>query len=259
MTCIPGGVFLMGAASFFKDNAANDPYPEHLVQLHAFAIDNDEVTVGTIQQLVQKHGLSAPLAADPIPAAMPQECTYGNGDPSLPITCITWAQANTACQLLGKRLPTEAEYEYVAGNLGAKTPYPWGADPNVCAKAVVARGRSIGGEPEALECLSSTAPSGPVAGGAPGDVTALGVRNLAGNVAEWVADVFDAYTGPCWAGSSPFVDPSCSAAVSGKTGHVFRGGSWQVEPFLAFSYQRDTLDPGKTINVALGFRCAVDM
>jgi formylglycine-generating enzyme required for sulfatase activity len=263
MICAPGGVFLMGALRYFSATPDLAPVPLHLVQLSPFAIDADEVTVGAVRVLVASQGLSPPLSADPDPNAAPPECTYGGTDDSLPVTCISWAQANQACQLLGKRLPREAEWEYAAGNLGLKTPFPWGTDTDICADAIVARGRLFGATSiEPSECLNAKAgyASGPVAGGSAVDVTTAGIRNLGGNVAEWVADVFDAYDGPCWAGPTLLVDPVCSSSVAGSSAHVTRGGAWQLAPFAAYTYEREYIDqPGDPGAVSTGFRCAIDM
>jgi formylglycine-generating enzyme len=260
MTCVPGGVFLMGATQYFSSGDDTDPTPERLVQLSPFAIDSDEVTVGKVQPLVQSGALPAPLSTDPDPQAVPPECTYGSGNALLPVTCVSWAQADEACRLLGKRLPKEAEWEYVAGNVGLRTPFPWGPDTNVCSNAVVARGRLAQGEP--TECLSaqSNYSPGPLAGGATADATTLGVMNLGGNVNEWVADVFGAYSGPCWTGATLLVNPQCQAAVAGASAHTFRGGSWQTSAFTAYTYQRDySRFAGDPAAVGTGFRCAVDM
>jgi formylglycine-generating enzyme required for sulfatase activity len=263
MACIPGGVFLLGAAHYYSTSPDLEPSPEHLVQLSPFALDLDEMTVGGYRALVQSKGLSPPLTSDPDPNASPQECTYGGMDDGAPLTCVSWAQADQACRALGKRLPTEAEWEYAAGNLGLKTPFPWGTDTDICANAVVARGRgSSVNFSEPLECLTAQSQYtvGPVAGGSPRDVTLLGVQNLGGNVGEWVADVFDPYSGPCWASGPLLVNPVCSAGVAGTSGHASRGGSWQLPAFSAYAYQRSQYvvagDPGV---VATGFRCAVDL
>jgi formylglycine-generating enzyme required for sulfatase activity len=85
------------------------------------------------------------------------------------------------------------------------------------------------------------------------------VLNLAGNVDEWVADVFDAYSGPCWQrGSALLVDPACTAALAGASLHTIRGGSWQIQA-LAASVHNRTASTADGIAVATGFRCAVSM
>jgi formylglycine-generating enzyme required for sulfatase activity len=264
MTCIPGGAFLLGATQYFSDGTDVAPSPQHLVQLRPFAIDTDEVTVGVVRELVQTMGLAPPLTGDTDPTAEPPECTYDNtSNTDAPVNCVSWTQANQACKLLGKQLPSEAQWEYVAGNLGQKTPFPWGTDTDVCARAVVARGRAlVTSDDEALECLSGQSGfmPGPVSGGSSTDVSLLGVRNLGGNVSEWVADIFDPYTGPCWADGSLLVDPVCSSAVAKSTVRSIRGGSWQTGAVYAYATQRQfapssTNPPG----VSIGLRCVVDM
>jgi formylglycine-generating enzyme required for sulfatase activity len=263
MVCVPGGVFLMGAFRYFTVNPDLAPAPLHLVQLSPFALDTDEVTVGAVRGLVATKGLPPPPSADPDPTATPPECTYGGSDDGLPVTCMSWAQADKACELLGKRLPREAEWEYAAGNLGLKTPFPWGTDTGICADAIVARGRVFGAmSSEPSECLDAQNGymPGPVAGGTTIDITSLGIKNLGGNVTEWVADVFDRYDGPCWTGSTLLIDPVCSAAVAGSAFHVTRGGGWQLGPFEAYTYEREhTIEPGDPGDVTTGFRCAIDL
>ena len=261
MQCVPGGAFLLGAAQFFS--GSQDPSPERLVQLHPFAVDIDEVTVQQVRSLVQSQGLLPPVTRNPDPSSAENECTYtstAGSNEGAPANCVTWGQADQACSLMHKRLPTEAEWEYVAGNMALKTPYPWGTANDVCDYAIVAHGRALSGED--FECLSAqnSFTPGPVTGGSTNDVNLLGVRNLGGNVSEWVADVFNPYSGPCWqTGSTLLVAPQCTAAVAKTSNHSLRGGSWQVSPFLAYSYQRDSGLPGDPAGVGVGFRCAVDL
>ncbi len=128
MKCVPGGVFLMGAAHFLP-TGPEDPTPQHVVELRPFAIDIDEVTVRDIKPLVQSQGLAPPFIGD-VAGVSPPECTYlGLTDPAndpMPVNCVSWSQAEQACKLLQKRLPSEAEWEYVASNVGLGTAYPWG-------------------------------------------------------------------------------------------------------------------------------------
>jgi formylglycine-generating enzyme required for sulfatase activity len=268
MVCAPGGAFILGSTHYFPISA--DPVPEHLVQLAPFAIDANEVTVGTVRPLVQAGKLTMPGVGDPA-GYVPPECTYlGNTDSKndgYPVNCVSWSTANQACTQLGKRLPTEAEWEYVAGGLGAKLPYPWGADPDICHYAVVASGRADIATPEPTECLVPPAAPGPVLVGSTGlDVVESGVPsiggqvlNLAGNVDEWVADVFDQYSGPCWqTGATLLVDPMCTASVAGTSPHSIRGGSWQLQALTASVHYRGS-SIADAPAVATGFRCAVSM
>jgi formylglycine-generating enzyme required for sulfatase activity len=262
MVCIAGGVFLMGSRNAFL-GVGTDPATELLVQVRPFAIDASEVTVRQARRLVESMALSPPLTGDTSPTAAPPECTYpGLADGShddLPVNCVSWQQANAACRLLGKRLPTEAEWEYAATNLGNKASYPWGLDPDVCVQAVVARGRALFQEPS--DCLDSARAIGvgPVAGSWPLDVTAQGVFDLAGNVDEWTADEFEAYTDSCWSrGAGLLVGPVCSSAAASGATHTVRGGSWQSLPIFAHGYARRTAD-GDGPAVSTGFRCALSL
>jgi sulfatase modifying factor 1 len=268
MACAPGGVFILGRAQYLPINGL-DPVPEHLVKIAPFAIDVDEVTVGQIRPLVQAGALTAPVVGDPDTMAQPPECTYlGNSDAehdAYPVNCLSWANANLACQMFGKRLPTEAEWEYVAGGLGARLPFPWGGDTDICHYAVVSSARALLGEPS--ECLVPPEAPGPHPDDGTGfdviesTVPAVGgqVRNMGGNVDEWVADVFDSYAGPCWQqGSTLLVNPICTAALAGASQHSSRGGSWQLPALSAYSYARGVSTTDAPA-VSTGFRCAKSM
>jgi formylglycine-generating enzyme len=272
MRCVPGGLVLLGSTQAFELGGGLDPLPEQLVQLRPFAIDVDEVTVGEVRGLVQSKGLQAPETGDPDTTAQPPECTYPLSDTDAandpyPVNCVSWTLANQACQLLGKRLPTEAEWEYVAANLDERTSFPWGgdasgnaSDPDVCGTAILARGRASVPSEDG-ECLGSLTPVGPVPGGNTADVTALGVRNLGGNVDEWVADYFEPYGAPPgWTTSgSLMVDPPACATPQAPPDHSIRGGNWAHETYEAHSYVRNAGVDQDRGGVTTGFRCAVSM
>lgn len=261
MTCAPGGAFLLGTQHFFRDTTDTDPLPQRLVVLHPFAIDTAEVTVGQVRSLVRAEGLQPPIEQGATASAgvRTEACTYrGVNDASnddAPANCLPWVTADRACRAMGKRLPTEAEWEYVARNLDEETTYPWGSDPAVCDYAVVARGYSVYVDATECEPSGSTTPPGPVAGGSALDKTALGVLNLGGNVSEWVADFFAPYSGACWSVGVPLIDPSCE---SSSMGHSIRGGSWQDAVTKASSTSRSVSDADGA-SEAVGFRCAMSM
>lgn len=238
MVCIPGGVLLLGSPRYAMEDPDLRPTPEQLVVLDPFFLDADELTVGVVTELV-----AAGLVASPPEQTPVSGCTYG-GDPLLPMTCIDRATAGALCAALGKRLPTEAEWEYAASNASLETRFPWldeGSEP--CAQAVVDQRHG--------RCRSTGEVLGPIPGGAPRDVTLLGVRNLAGNVSEWVADDFvPCSDSACW-GAEPTlrVNPLCS--TNGVP--VVRGASWvDVPALLDVSLRSGAIAP----SVSIGFRCA---
>jgi formylglycine-generating enzyme required for sulfatase activity len=170
----------------------------------------------------------------------------------MPVNCVSLAQARAACKALGKRLPTEAEWEYAAGNLGLETRYPWGSGPP-CDNAVV--GVGLGSDPStSIDCLKKNGDTpGPKPVGSTGDVNALGVHDLAGNLSEWLEDEFQPYSDPtCWGPSATLhLNPVCKK----KSLPVVRGGSWQGQAIFAQISLRDA-NINADAKRYLGFRCA---
>lgn len=253
--CVPGGAFLLGVSS-----QANDPFAEsvlsvRIVQVSAFALDEDELTVGQARSLIMRGMLSDPE----ILQDTDRDCRYpGSSDSSRdrePLNCVGWDTANRLCNLLGKRLPTESEWEYAAGNLAAKTIYPWGDDPDVCAHSVVARSVDSG---EGL-CIVGTRVYRPVSGGNPKDLTALGLRNMGGNVAEWTSDLSAPLDAPCWSdGGRVLVNPRCTSDRSPPGSEpMIRGGAWNLRANDA-RVSRRHLDARISPN-SVGFRCAASL
>jgi formylglycine-generating enzyme required for sulfatase activity len=272
MKCVPGGVLLLGDHSGVELVPGIGPRPEHLVAISPFGLDTDEVTVGHVRQLA----LDGELSSLPTPhstdlgsiegaCTFPEDVNDASRD-ALPVNCIDHARASAICAALGKRLPTEAEWEFAAANRSLETTYPWGDASDVCARAVVGRGRTdiVLRDPEGIgledsgcrvDAAGEILPWGPVAGGHPGDVNTLGIKNLAGNVREFVADVFAPYSAPCWQSAEvPLWNPRCDAAPSLEIeGANARGGGWSFMPLLSRVWMRV---PGNYAPL-LGVRCAV--
>jgi formylglycine-generating enzyme required for sulfatase activity len=170
-----------------------------------------------------------------------------------PINCVDWEMADKFCRESGKRLPSEAEWEFAArGPDGRK--YPWGDDDpkgggrlNACGKECMAWGKKNGVDEEAMydvdDGFANTAPVGSFPKGA----SRYGVMDVVGNVWEWVADWYGPYT------ADEQKEPTGPAD---GTQRVIRGGAWNasnpawVRP--TFRY-KDT--PTKR-SYGIGFRCA---
>jgi formylglycine-generating enzyme required for sulfatase activity len=265
MICVAGGAFLLGSAKHPPISSQYDPVPEHLVQLSPFALDADEFTVGAYRTIVQNSGVPEPVPRGSDYNMGDGWCTYvSSTDPShdaMPVNCLAWSAAQAACAAVGKRLPTEAEWEFAARNTTQESPYPWGSDPDACAYAVVGRGDYLHDDPINCELEENRFSVGPVAGGSARDKTSLGVLNLGGNLGEWLQDLFAPYSAPCWnpAGSRLLVDPVCGSDTNGQQLlGSYRGGAWNVVPGLSLSYVRAS-DPRDVYDIAVGFRCAVSM
>jgi len=143
------------------------------------------------------------------------------GEPGLPVSNITAAEAEAFCQKQHGRLPTAAEWVWAAAG-GAARRYPWGNSGLVCRRA--AFGLLNG------PCASDpTAPGGPeLAGSRPDGASPEGVLDLAGNVAEWTRE--------------------------GDGGYSARGGSFRSTSAAELKSWASLEDHDKALHI--GFRCA---
>ena len=238
---VPEGEFIMGSEGY-----QDDEKPLHTVDLDAFWIDQYEVTNGMYAKCVEAKVCSVPIpyffsvtafSSDEIPFRfLADSSTYLDQldtDPEFfnqPVTSIFWDNANAYCQWVGRRLPTEAEWEKAARGIDAQT-YPWGEKID-CTKANY---RSCVGNPSRIGSYE--------AGQSP-----YGAYDMAGNAMEWVADWY----GSRYYQKSPRENPS--GPESGRY-RVFRGGSWGSANLA----NRTTNRPGNAANIPnefIGFRCA---
>lgn len=264
MACIEGGAFIQGDAKDFGISAALSAARERLVVLRPFALERDEVTVGEVRSLVRA-GVSnvTPVLPSPDPMDPDGTCTYlGPDDASndaLPVNCVTHQVAANICAALGRRLPTEAEWEWAAGQRDLETLYPWGSDPDVCENAIIGVGRLLEAYfEESIPCRveddGTLRPWGVQPGGDPDDVTVQGIANLGGNVSEWTADAFAPYGEACHLDvPRPAVDPLCFFPSSTM---VVRGGSWNTILQHARAVTRQRSSSWAPI---VGVRCAQSM
>lgn len=158
-----------------------------------------------------------------------------------PVTNVTWYGAQAYCQAIGRRLPTEAEWERAARG-PSNTIYPWGNDWNGANAATRRNENGQQTEAQPVNAYTQGAVIWP----------AGSVLNMAGNVAEWVYDWYDVnyYDSPSAAGPDPQGPANGSAKVN-------RGGSWDTMPFFARNVHRREQNP--TLPTAdIGFRCVAD-
>jgi formylglycine-generating enzyme required for sulfatase activity len=221
MVAVDTGVFEMG----WKVGEP-DEYPPHKVTLSPFLIDRTEVTIGNYARCVDARVCKA--------ATVPGEAWETTEQH--PVIGVTWYDARRYCEWVGRRLPTEAEWEMTARR-GHKAPFPWGGtfEPGHA---------NVRGPEDGFE---RTAPVGSFAKGA----SSAGVQDLAGNAAEWIADWYEG----TWYGKSTDRNPTGPEAPTGQ--RVVRGGSWAEPDHAARVTARAALDPNVSNN-AVGFRCAAN-
>ncbi len=164
-----------------------------------------------------------------------------------PISAVSWDGASQYCAEHGKRLPTEAEWEYAARGM-ARRMFPWGNQLPTCASALLARGPKS----EWDECgLSGPMPRGSF----PMDRTPEKVYDLAGSLREWTIDVYHPRYPDCK--KTGCVDPRARTQDSpqgDESIRVVRGGAWSMNLLSARSTERVGIHKSK-MDSYIGFRC----
>jgi formylglycine-generating enzyme required for sulfatase activity len=206
MTLVPGGCFQMGSIA---GNSSERPVHEVCFD-EPFWIDVYEVTN-------EQYGSIT--------------CGDFSSDPDQPRVCVYWADALAYCQSMGRRLPTEAEWEYAARGPDGLV-YPWGNEFNednaVWGYNADRRPAAVGSKPEG--------------------VSWIGAYDMSGNVWEWVNDWHSVIYYETLAERT--VNPQ---GPNGGTYHGMRGGSFLYgdADSLRASF-RDLVNP----DVDDGIRCA---
>jgi formylglycine-generating enzyme required for sulfatase activity len=276
--CVPGGAYWMGNRRAGEVAAGPQSTGRRLVTMPPFFIDAREATAGDIRQpeVGNLNPFIAPWSGDDNGDSLDDWCSYSAAlDPvrdRLPMNCIEWGGAQAYCETYGKTLPTEAQYEYVAGATEGRD-FVWGSEVPSCDDAVLARatGIAVSNSGAKAACAHLLAPGelgGPVAlpQGATSetvapprsrDVLALptgDVFDLAGNVAEWMADWFQPSSSPCWRQDGPnlFHAPFCDDPSSSV--RSFRGGRFEGWASTALAAAREANAPNNAVN-QVGFRC----
>ncbi len=166
---ISGGEFLMGSKDT-DPQAKEDEIPEHAVILPGYWIMTNEATNAEYAACVATGKCSAPSTAETGPKSHFTDPAYQLN----PVVGVTWKQANNYCKSQNGRLPSEAEWEKAARGYSGNI-YPWGTSAVDCSLA-----NSNG-------CKEDTA----VVGSYEEGKSQYGVRDMAGNVREWVSDSYN--------------------------------------------------------------------
>jgi formylglycine-generating enzyme required for sulfatase activity len=241
MVFLPGGDFLMGAAP--ADSLASaDEKPQHTVFLDPFWMDQFEVTHKDYALCVDA-GTCDPPAEEDINGF---SYAFAAEIQDAPVVNVSWADATHYCGWAGKRLPTEAEWEYAAHGPAAGI-YPWGDDTDLAGRAWYCDNCIFDWEnPAAGDEFSR-----PVSiGSFPEGASPFGIQDMAGNVWEWV---FDRYSSDTY--SPGRVNPSGPVTGGFK---VIRGGGWTTsDPAHLRTTYRGAHGP-LTAWIDTGFRCAAE-
>ena len=213
MVYIPAGSFMMGCSPGDSECDDDEKPAKKVTLTKGFYMDATEVTQGEYERVMRKNPSS-----------------FKDCGADCPVESVSWYDAKAYCEKVGKRLPTEAEWEYAARG-GSNTKYYWGNSFN---RAYVG---SWKGSPSTFTVGHMKA-------------NAFGLFDMAGNVREWVQDCYS----ESWYNNMPTTNP---LNVSKKCeNRVLRDGDHEVGDAVRVS-DRTESNPNYGLYV-YGFRCAKD-
>lgn len=215
MAFVSGGDFLMGS-----DDGDTISKPPHFVSIQPFFMDVTEVTNRQYAEFVSATGQVSPPSW--------KEGVYPEAEAEFPVTGITWYEAAEYAAWKGKRLPTEAEWEFAARGADGRE-YPWGDewDPTLA---------NAGGESKGLRPVGH------------GGTSPFGMYDMSGNAWEWTSS--DARSYPA---GKEF--PWSRLRLK-----IIRGGNWQSKASSATTFFRGFYGAaGEKEYNGTSFRCVKDL
>lgn len=259
MAHVAGGLFRMGTDD--RTVAYDNERPAHDIHIDSFHIDVAPVSNGEYLRFVEAGGYTnrdywAPdgwkfVSIEGI--AAPKYWTMrSNGEWRIrrmgldgplnlrePVMHVCWYEADAYARFVGKRLPTEPEWEKAAAwnpATGESLTYPWGDDPPTHERANLDQ---RGWKPSEI-------------GAYPAGISPVGCHQMIGDVWEWTASNFRPYPGYV---TFPYAE--YSEAFFGSDYRVLRGGSWATRPGAIRNTFRNWDYPIRR-QLFAGFRCAAD-
>lgn len=216
MSSIPGGTFELS-----EEDEAGARLLRYRTTVDPFCLDVTEVTVSAYDSCVKAGACTKPDDRT-------RFCNFGDdARRNHPINCVDWFQAQAYCAWAGKRLPTNAEWEIAARGGTEYRIYPWGDDAPDATRACY--GRYDG------TCVAGSHPP-----------EAFGLRDMGGNVGEWVFD---------WMAPYPRESVRYRGPETGRF-RTIRGAAWgSGEKFLPAHIRRWL--PPKASQAGNGIRCAL--
>lgn len=234
MIVVPGGEYYRGS-----NTGGRDERPKHLIRLNSFALDIHPVTNEQFLRFLEVMGGEKDVNNNDIIRL--RECrikrmggklVIESGYAKHPVIGVSWYGATAYAKWIGKRLPTEAEWEIAATSGIPDMIYPTGGN--------IERTQANFFSADTVNVMSYPA-------------NQFGLYDMAGNVYEWCQDWYD-YTYYEHSSQEP-EDPQ--GPLQGVY-RVLRGGCWKSLQDDLRCTHRHRNNPG-TINRTYGFRCAADV
>lgn len=264
MALIPGGTFEMGideedleelvamghSIPHMRMDIArtwwSNEIPRHSVKIDSFYMDTHEVTNAQFREFTQATGYKAQ-------GNWQKFSTEDRADH--PVVNVSWNDARAYAEWAGKRLPTEAEWEYVAKGGKHVKWFPWGDTPDATKANYQSEGETIIrdlrerilGKKMNTKAVGSYEPNG------------YGLYDVVGNVEEWCEDAYRPYPGGLPWNHEVYQKPWGSRTKWSESQKVVRGGHWgSLNHAYVRITMRGSLDPD-SYRDSLGFRCAKSM
>jgi len=276
MVLIPEGPFLMGSTEEdikklleldrnVEASRFDVEVPQREVHMSAYLIDKSPVTNAEYKKFIESGGYKqrdfwSDAGWDYVQQSKPLDSVDGEDD--CPVVNVSWYEAEAFAKYVGKRLPTEAEWEKAARGADGRI-YPWGNEFDKtklnCAESKIEK-------PTPVTKFSD-------------GISGYGCFDMAGNVWEWTADWFDSQyyssapdrdpQGPVKAEDKPFfgrpedvgtsiyeLEPAEAGDSTLSDCKVLRGGSWNGGGFIHIRCANRDYDEPDYKNDTIGFRCA---
>lgn len=248
MVFVRGGLFKIGSNDFIE---FEDEQPMHEVYIKDFYIDKYEVTVAEFEKFIKITGYKTTAEVENWSIVIKDAMTLktdsinwrfdANGnkkdftESNHPVIHISWEDATEFAKWKGKRLPTEAEWEFAAkGGLKDSLYFMFSGSNNI--KEVGYYNAVSNYQTNIVGTKKSNS---------------LGIYDMTGNVWEWCSDWYD----PVYYSSSPDNNP---IGPEKGTAKVLRGGSWNDDALHCRVTIRSKYNPNFTSNTC-GFRCVKDV